>query len=46
MSVRIFIGDKEVQKKDLGKYEIKSERVKQILAGKLVESKEERRDTA
>lgn len=32
---RIFIGGKEVRKEDLGKYEIKSEKVKRILLSKL-----------
>lgn len=35
--VRVFIGGKEVRKEDLGKYEIKSERVKRILAEKIKE---------
>lgn len=43
MRVRIFIGGKEVQKEDLGKYTIKSEKLNRILAGKVRENKEERR---
>lgn len=36
---RAFIGGKEVRKEDLGKYEIKSEKVKRILAEKICEAK-------
>ena len=38
---RVFIGGKEVCKEDLGKYEIKSEKVKRILAEKISEAKNE-----
>lgn len=40
--VRVFIGEKEVKKEDLGNYEIKSDKVKQILASRIC-VKEERK---
>lgn len=43
MKVRIFIGDKEVQK-DLGKYTIKSEQLNRILAGKVYSGENKAKD--
>lgn len=44
--VRVFIGGKEVQKEDLGKYVIKSEKLNRIIAEKIYENKKERRKRA
>ena len=41
--VRAFIGGKEVKKEDLGKYEIKSEKLNRILVEKKYANTEEKK---